>query len=189
MRSNVVQEMLMRLAILLLAAVTTGCVSHSRSFKSASEGVLITHDRGSKDRNPTYRIVADGRDLGQVRSIIDAETIENVSGLPRNQEVIWSQSGKTALIYEDMSDASPDYRHILIRISPDSRSFQARKIDFGTRHSSPEDIYGHWPSVKRITDQEIELEWASEPKIQKVQITEVLSKSEPISEGVGGILR
>lgn len=172
----------MRFSFLLLAALMTGCVSQPSSFKSASDGVVITHDRGSKDRSPTYRIVADGRDLGRVKSIVDAETVERAPGLSVDQEVIWSSSGKTALIYEDMSDASPDYRHILIRIGPDSQSFQASRIDFGRRHSSPEDIYGHWPTVKRITDEEIELEWASEPTMQKIQITDLRFQSESIRE-------
>lgn len=171
----------MRYFLLLLAVAATGCVSHSDVFKSPFGGVVISHDLGSRERGANYRIVADGRDLGSVKSIINEETVRNVPGLPRSQEVFWSPSGRTALIHEDISDASPDYQHILIRISPGSESFQANRIDFGRRHSFPEDIYGHGPSVKSITDEEVDLKWATKPEIQKVEIDDVLSGSKPIS--------
>jgi hypothetical protein len=120
--------------------------------------------------------------LGRVESIIDPETVKNVPGLPVDQEVFWSQSGRTALIYENMSDASPDYQHVLIRLHPDSRSYQSFKIDLGTRHSSREDIYGDWPSVRKVSDSVVELEWSSGPKNETVEIAKLLTESESISE-------
>jgi hypothetical protein len=173
----------MRLSLLLFPVIMASCVSQLETFKPPSGDITLIHDRGGKDRRPAYRIYSgDGRVLGQVRSIIDAETVNNVPGLPVNQQVIWSPSGKTALIYENMSDASPAYQHLLIRVSPDSQSFRAYKVDLGTRHSSPEDIYGQWPSVSRISDSVIELDWASEPKNEKVEVAKFLSDSDPISE-------
>lgn len=161
---------------LLVSLLIAGCASHSTTFSSSRGKISISHDAGSETRAASYRICGDsGAELGQVKSIISAKAVANVPGLPVNQEVIWSPSGKTAVIYENMSDASPDYQFVLIRLNPDMRNFDARQIDLGTRSSSMEDIYGEWPTVVEVSDSAIGLEWSSDPRSQTVEISELLS--------------
>jgi hypothetical protein len=175
--------MLMRYLLLTIAVFTTSCASHTKVFTSPTGNLSLTYDPGGKDRRPAYQIrTSDGSELGEVNSIVDAETLKNVPNLNADQEVIWSPSGRTALIYENTSDASPCYQHVLIRFNPESRSFNGYKIDLGTRHSSPEDIYGHWPSVRQISDSTVDLEWHSEPTHESVEMTKLISDSKSTSE-------
>ena len=176
----------MRYFLLLFSVIMISCASRPAVTSSPPTNVSISYIPNDTNGRPFYRIsTTDGSELGRIKSIIDAETVKNVPGLPVDQKLIWSPSGKTALIYENMSDASPDYQHVLIRLNPESQSFQAYKIDLGTRYSSREDIYGHWPTVIQISDSVIDLDWATEPKHEKVEIPKLISGTELISEQAG----
>ena len=147
----------------------------------------MVHDPGSADRPAQYTIyMRDGRKIAEVPSIVDAATVANVPGLPHEQLVMWSPTENTALIYENMSDASPAYRHYLITKQPSSPSMNVSTINLGTRHSSLEDIYGTWPTVARLDDSELELNWVNDPKPERVSIAKLLAHAKNNTEQDGG---
>lgn len=173
----------MRSIIPIIALLLTSCASRNKVFDSPNGNISLSFISKDTNGEPLYRILTkDGTELGRVKSIIDEKTVENVPGLPVEHDVVWSPSGWTALIYENMSDASPDYQHVLICLHPDLKSYHAYKVDFGSRHSSPDDIYGHWPDVRRISDFDIELNWLIEPKIETVEITKLIADTNSISK-------
>lgn len=172
----------MRYIILILALFLTSCASSNKIFNSPNGNVSLSFISKDTNGKPLYRILTkDGAELGQVKSIIDAKAVKNVTGLPVEHDVIWSPSGWTALIYENMSDASPNYQYVLICLHPDLKSYYAYEADFGTRHTSRED-YGHWPSVGQISDFEIELKWQTEPKNETVEIAKFITDAQSISK-------
>jgi hypothetical protein len=173
----------MRYIIPIIALFLTSCASRNKTFDSPNGNISLSFI--SKDRNgePLYRILTkDGAELGQVKSIIDEQTVKNVLGLPVEHDVVWSPSGWTALIYENMSDASPNYQYVLICLHPDLENYYAYKLDFDTRHSSREDIYGHWPDVGPISDFDIQLNWLTEPKNETLEITKLVADAKAISK-------
>jgi hypothetical protein len=172
----------MRYIILILALFLTSCASSNKIFNSPNGNVSLSFISKDTNGKPLYRILTkDGAELGQVKSIIDAKAVKNVPGLPVEHDVIWSPSGWTALIYENMSDASPNYQYVLICLHPDLKSYYAYEADFGTRQTSRED-YGHWPSVGQISDFEIELKWQTEPKNETVEIAKFITDAQSISK-------
>jgi hypothetical protein len=173
----------MRYIILILALFLTSCASSNKIFNSPNGNVSLCFISKDTNGKPLYQILTkDGAELGQVKSIIDAKAVKNVPGLPVEHDVIWSPSGWTALIYENMSDASPNYQYVLICLHPDLKSYYAYEADFGTRHTSREDNYGHWPSVDQISDFEIELKWQTEPKNETVKIAKFITDAQSISK-------
>jgi predicted transposase YbfD/YdcC len=173
----------MRYIILILALFLTSCASSNKIFNSPNGNVSLCFISKDTNGKPLYQILTkDGAELGQVKSIIDAKAVKNVPGLPVEHDVIWSPSGWTALIYENMSDASPNYQYVLICLHPDLKSYYAYEADFGTRHTSREDSYGHWPSVDQISDFEIELKWQTEPKNETVKIAKFITDAQSISK-------
>ena len=173
----------MRYIVLIFALLLTSCASRNKIFNSPNGNVSLSFISKDTNGEALYRILTkDGDELGQVKSIIDAKTVKNVPGLPVEHDIIWSPSGWTALIYENMSDASPNYQYVLICLHPDLKSYYAYEADFGTRHASREDIYGHWPSVGRISDFEIELKWQTEPKNETVEIAKFITNADSISK-------
>jgi hypothetical protein len=175
----------MRYLLLLVAVLSANCASQKTGFESPSGEITLAFDPGSGERAAIYKICArSGNELGEVRSIIDAETVKNVPGLPVDQKVLWSSSGKTAVIYENMSDASPEYQYVILRLRSGSQGFDAYKVDLGSRFAPQPsaDVYGHWPTVRRISDEEVELEWDSEPRHTTVSIDQLISASKTTSE-------
>lgn len=176
-------KIIMRYLLLILSLLMASCAPRTAVFNSPTSDISLSYIPKDTNGLPIYRISRkDGRELGQIKSMIDAETVKNVPGLPVEQEVIWSSTGRTALVYENMSDASPDYQHVLICFDPDLESYRAYKLDLGTRSGYPEDIYGHWPSVSRISDFAVELNWSSEPRNETVEFTKLLADPETIEE-------
>lgn len=166
-----------RSLLLLATAVLTGCAASPKVFKSPSGNLRLVHDDGSAGGEAVYRIYYGAiRQPGEVKSIVNAGTVRNVSGLPVDQKIFWSPTGSTALIYENMSDASPDYQHVLVREQGD-RKIAVDKVDLGRRGGSLDNPYGEWPTVTGITDSEITLEWESEPRVERVSIAKRLEKA------------
>ncbi len=163
------------LFLTLVAAALTSCVTSPKVFKSPSGNLRLVHDDGSTGGNAVYRIYYGAiRQPGEVKSLVNAADVRNVPGLPVDQKIFWSRTGSTALIYENMSDASPEYQHVLVREVGD-RKITVDKVDLGRRRgASPEDVYGEWPTVTGITDAEITLEWRSEPRVERVGIATLL---------------
>ena len=175
----------MRYLLLLVAVLSASCASQPTGFVSPTGEITLVFDSESTNRSSIYKVHArSGKELGEVSSIIDAATVKTVSGLPVDQKVFWSPSGRTALIYENMSDASPEYQHVILRLRPDYHGFDAYKVDLGTRFAPQPsaDVYGHWPSVRQISDEEVELEWDSEPSQTTVSIGDLISASKIASE-------
>jgi hypothetical protein len=175
-------RLMMRYVLLILSLLMASCATRSAVFNSPTDDISLSYISKDTQGLPIYRIsTKDGRELGQIKSIIDAETVKNVPGLPVEQEVIWSSTGRTALVYENMSDASPNYQHVLICLDPDLENYRAYKLNLGIRFSLP-GSYGYWPSVSRITDFAVELNWSSEPKNETVEFTKLLADPEKIEE-------
>lgn len=165
--------MRLKLLTLLLPLVSSCASSHRDSFTSPS-GITIVHDKGARGGVPSYTLsTSDQRIVGTAPSIIDAKTVAELSGLPVTHTVRWSPTGKTAVIYENMSVASPVYRHILIRQREDSDLFDSFVVNLGTRIQPMPIVYNDWPSVDRVTDTEITLHWNSAPKTSKILISEL----------------
>ncbi len=162
--------------LLFATAVLTGCAASPKVFKSPSGNLRLVHDDGSAGGEAVYRIYYGAiRQPGEVKSIVNAEAVRREPSLPVEQKIFWSATGSTALIYENMSDASPDYQHVLVRERP-NRQITVDKVDLGRRGSmSPEDMYGQSPTVTRITDSEIILEWESKPRQERIAISKLLT--------------
>lgn len=161
----------------LAAAALMGCAASPKVFKSPSGNLRLVHDDGSAGGEAVYRIYYGAiRQPGQVKSIVNAAAVRNVPSLPVAQKIFWSQTSSTALIYENMSDASPDYQHVLVRERGD-RKITVEKIELGRRGVSVDNPYGEWPTVTGITDTEITLEWKSEPGLERVEISKLLHNS------------
>lgn len=165
------------LFLTLVAAALTSCATSPKVFKSPSGNLRLVHDDGSTGSEAVYRIYYGAiRQPGEVKSIVNAAAVRNVPGLPVAQKIFWSPTGSTALIYENMSDASPDYQHVLVREIGDRR-ITVDKVELGRRGGSVDNPYGEWPTVTGITDSEITLEWGSEPRVERVEISTLLEKT------------
>lgn len=170
--------------LLFTTAVLTGCAASPKVFKSPSGNLRLVHDDGSAGNEAVYRIYYGAiRQPGQVKSIVTASAVRNVPSLPVAQKIFWSPTGSTALIYENMSDASPDYQHVLVRERA-NRQITVNKVDLGRRGStSPEDVYGQWPTVTGITDSDVALEWDLDPKHERIEISKLLLNARSASDG------
>ncbi|RYD19524.1 MAG: hypothetical protein EOP88_18640 [Verrucomicrobiaceae bacterium] len=159
------------LFLTLVSAALTNCATSPKVFKSPTGNLRLVHDDGSAGGEAAYRIYYGAiRQPGEVKSLVNAADVRNVPGLPVDQKILWSPTGSTALIYENMSDASPEYQHVLVREVGD-RKITVDKVDLGRRGGSIDSPYGEWPTVTGITDAEITLEWSSQPKVEKVSIS------------------
>lgn len=166
-------SLLTRTGFLLAAALLTSCATSPKVFKSPTGNLRLIHDDGSTGGEAVYRVYYGAiRQPQEVKSLVNTAAVRNVPGLPVDQEIYWSPRGSTALVYENMSDASPDYQHVLVRERGD-RVITVEKVDLGSR-GAPGQTYGEWPTVTGITDAEITLEWDSEPKVERVAISKLL---------------
>jgi len=136
--------------------------------------VVIVHDEGDVEGSAFSRVEGEGgKLLVKFPSIIDRQRIENVTGLPVDQKVIWSSTRRTAVVYENMSDASPDYRHLLIRWNGEEGRYEVFKIDLETRSPGLPVMYAIWPSIVSVSDRELILAWPSAPKQSRVSIEDL----------------
>jgi hypothetical protein len=157
----------------LATAVLTGCAASPKVFKSPSGNLRLVHDDGSTAGAAIYRVYYGAiRQPGEVKSIVNAAAVRDVPELPVEQKIFWSPTGSTALIYENMSDPSPDHQHVLVR-ERGNRNITVDKVNLGNR-GAPGQTYGEWPTVTGVTDTEITLEWSSEPKVERVEISKLL---------------
>ncbi|MES2709804.1 MAG: hypothetical protein V4726_24615 [Verrucomicrobiota bacterium] len=86
-----------------------------------------------------------------------------------------------------MTDASPEYRHTLIRQRGDSDLFDSFEINLGSRSRPLPDVYREWPSIAGVTDTEIVLHWSSQPKVTTYLISDLgLDKAANSEQGGGG---
>jgi len=135
--------------------------------RSPSGKFHILHDTGDGRSPALYGLYdREGKLLATCPSIVTAEGIK-VPGLPVEQTVNWSPSEKTVLIYENMSDASPEYEHHLFSENR-SGTFDSRTIDLP--HRSEPLPYGEWPSVDSVDDSRLNLRWRSDPKAESIPI-------------------
>ncbi len=135
--------------------------------------VQIVHDQGEAEGSAFYRLEGkNGELLASFPSIIDRQTVENVPGLAVDQEVVWSSTRRTAVVYENISDASPDYRQVLIRWNGEESGYEVFKMDLGTR--TPGLVgYPLWPGVVSVSDSELILNWSTDPKQSSVTIKDL----------------
>ncbi|RYD49628.1 MAG: hypothetical protein EOP85_01255 [Verrucomicrobiaceae bacterium] len=168
---------LLSLILPLASVFLTSCATSPKVFKSPSGNLRLVHGDGSAGGEALYRIYYGAiRQPGEVKSIVNAAAVRNVPGMPVAQKIFWSPTGSTALVYENMSDASPEYQHVLVREIGD-RKIVVDKVDLGRRGGSVDNPYGEWPTVTGITDAEISLEWDSEPRVERVRIENLLEKT------------
>ena len=168
------KSILLSLILSLASVFMTNCATSPKVFKSPTGNLRLVHDDGSTGGEAVYRIYYGAiRQPGEVKSLVNAADVRNVPGLPVDQKIFWSPTGSTALIYENMSDASPEYQHVLVREVGD-RKITVDKVDLGRRGGSIDSPYGEWPTVTGITDAEITLEWRSGPRVERVPIARVL---------------
>jgi hypothetical protein len=138
--------------------------THTKVFNSPSGKFSVKYATDEEERWIYTVSDSEGHNWGRITSVITDETRRIRRSDDSDQQIIWSTSESTALIYENISDASPSYRHILVRFDYDQKKFKSYQLDLGIRRVSEDDIYGHWPSIRYLTDTEIGLSWLSEPK-------------------------
>jgi hypothetical protein len=154
----------MRFLTPILFLAIAGCANSTRSFVSPSGRMSLIHSVDNEGRWGYSVAVTDKNVWGRIHSAINNESRTSRRYRDTDHRVIWSSTESTALIYENISDASPDYRHVLVQFDYDHMKYKAYNLDFGIRRVSDHDMYGHWPSIEYLTDKEIGLSWLSEPK-------------------------
>lgn len=176
---TVVQKMKSRAAfILVTSAVLSSCsVTHDKAWNSPDRTTELRFVKGPQ--GPTYsnedsfsfyslHESQSGKRLITVRSIINEYTHPSV----QKQRIHFSPTGRTILIEEDISDASPDYVYTLIYRG--ENGFYSRDLALPGRSSSnPHDVYGLWPDVLSITDDSIEYRFFEDEQSAWVKITDL----------------
>jgi hypothetical protein len=134
--------------------------------RSPSRDFRLIHDAGDSGVPAAYRLYTnDGELLGTARSIITNSTFGTMPAPPAEQVVKWSQSERTVVIHENMSDDFPDHSYRLMQRNG-TGTYDSRAIQLTPRGKTP----AEWPTIDSTTDSRLKLRWKSDPKSEYIPL-------------------
>lgn len=167
-------------AILLAVSCAS---SPGGDFNSPSHALKLTYQAPGTGQNGGYTLSSHGKNLAHAPTVIPAEAAQS-GDLSGNHSVLWSPTEKTALIFEDISDTSPDYRYYLLRESGDGDGWKVSQVDFGSWKSADSGVSNQIfssthriPAAKWIDDEGAGISWDPKAPAEKMKWSEARLKT------------